>query len=362
MVVAYAVAVGVGGSLLLDPVAQAQQGAVPGGSSGITSDAELWREMRQGKAGNVSVPDKKAGVLIQSEGENWRALRNGPIATYGAWALLGMVIVLALFFALRGRIKIEAGASPNRILRFNAFDRFAHWLMASTFIVLALSGLNMLYGRHALKPLIGPDSFATITLWGKLAHNYLAFGFMAGLAMAFVLWVVHNFPNRYDLIWVAKLGGLFSKHSHPPAKKFNAGQKLIFWIVVLGGLSISLSGIILMFPFQTHLFADTFAIVNSIFGTQLQTDLTLLQEQQLAMLWHGVFSQGLIVVILGHIYIGTIGMQGAFDAMGSGEVDENWAREHHSVWVAEVKSEQAAAEEARRGDAPASPGKAPQSA
>ena len=93
-----------------------------------------------------------------------------------------------------------------------------------------------------------------------------------------------------------------------------------------------------MFPFQTHLFADTFAILNGV-GFNLPTDLTLMQEQQLAQLWHGIVGLFLIVVILAHIYIGSLGMEGAFAAMGRGTVDENWAREHHAAWVTEVKGE-----------------------
>ena len=339
-IVAYAITIGLGGALFLDGTAQAQQGAVPGQSLGATSDSEFWRALRQGQAGGVSIPDKKAGVLIQSEGENWRAIRNGPMSTYGGWALLGIVILLALYFAIRGRIKIEAGPSAKRIERFNGVERFAHWLMASTFIVLALSGLNMLYGRYVLLPVLGPDAFATLSLWSKFTHNYLAFGFMLGIALSFLLWVGQNFPNKHDFAWLVRFGGLLSKHEHPPAKKFNAGQKILFWIVILGGISISLSGIALMFPFETQMFAATFKILNG-FGLNLPAEVTPMQEQQLSQLWHGIVGLALIVVIIGHIYIGTIGMEGAFDAMGSGEVDENWAREHHSIWVAEAKGEPA---------------------
>ena len=343
MIVAYAVTIGFSGSLVLDGAAQAQQGAVPGESLGATSDSEFWRALRKGEVGGVSIPDKMAGILIQSEGENWRAIRNGPLSTYGGWAMLGIVILLALYFALRGRIKIEAGPSANRIERFNGIERFAHWLMASTFIVLGLSGLNMLYGRYVLLPVLGPDAFATLSLWGKFAHIYLAFGFMLGVALSFLLWAGQNFPNKHDLIWLAKLGGLFSKHSHPPAKKFNAGQKILFWVVILGGVSISLSGIALMFPFETKMFDATFKVLNGI-GFNLPAEVTAMQEQQLSQLWHGIVGLVLIVIIIAHIYIGTMGMEGAFDAMGSGEVDENWAREHHSVWVAENQGGSAAGE------------------
>ncbi len=158
---------------------------------------------------------------------------------------------------------------------------------------------------------------------------------MLGVVMIFVLWVLENIPDKYDFAWLAKGGGMFKKGVHPPARKFNAGQKIIFWIVVLGGVSISFSGIALLFPFQFQAFSGTFVFLN-FFGFDLPEDLTLLQEMQLMQLWHAVLGLVLIAVIVGHIYIGTLGMQGAFDAMGSGMVDENWAREHHSIWLAEV--------------------------
>lgn len=348
LVLAYAVTIGFGGTLYFDHAAQAQQsGTVPGQSLGGASDAEIWRALRQGESGMVSIPDKKSGVLIQSEGENWRAIRNGPLSTYGVWGMLGMIILLALFFVVRGRIRIEAGPSDARIERFNGLERFTHWLMATSFIILAVTGLNMLYGRYFLPDVLGPEAFSLITLWGKIGHNYLAFAFMLGVIMAFFLWIGHNLPSRHDIVWLLKAGGMFTKGTHPPARKFNAGQKVIFWIVILGGISISLSGITLLFPFETHFFEHTFRFLASIgidglFGYPFPVEVTPLQEQQLAQLWHGAVGLILIIVIIAHIYIGTLGMEGAFDAMGSGQVDENWAREHHSLWVAEKKGESAA--------------------
>ncbi|MDA7946861.1 MAG: formate dehydrogenase subunit gamma [Hyphomicrobiaceae bacterium] len=312
-----------------------QGGEVPGGSMGNLSDSETWRAIRKGIQGNVSIPDKKAGQLVQSEGDNWRAFKNGPIATWGALGLAGMLLLLTLFYLARGRIMVDHGMSGRTITRFGDIERMGHWLLAVSFIILALTGLNIIYGKHVLLPVLGAEAFAAITAAGKWLHNYVAFAFMASLVLVFVLWVKHNFPNRYDLEWLLKGGGMFAKGSHPPAKKFNAGQKILFWLVILGGISISLSGIAMLFPFQTAMFADTFAILN-LFGFNLSTDLTPLQEMQLATAWHAIVSLFLIVVVIAHIYIGTIGMEGAFDAMGSGEVDENWAKEHHSVWAKEA--------------------------
>jgi formate dehydrogenase subunit gamma len=304
---------------------------LPEPTRGLTNNADMWRGVRQGVQGYVSIPNSQAGVLVQSEGEAWRNWRNGPISTYGAWVLLGMIVILALFFAIRGRIRLESGWSGRTIERFNMLDRTAHWLTATCFILLALTGLNMLYGRYVLLPLIGPPAFSTLTLWGKYAHNFLSFGFVLGVVLMFALWVGENLPTRADLTWLKMGGGFIGKHKHPPAWKFNAGQKLIFWAVILLGVVVSLSGYLLMFPMYV----------------------TGLHEMQLAQMGHAIVALLFIAIIIAHIYIGTIGMEGAFDAMGTGAVDETWAREHHNLWVAQLKDEKLPSDRRPHGPAPA---------
>jgi formate dehydrogenase subunit gamma len=318
--------------------------SIPGGPNVVQPerpgnyDVEMWKKVREGLSGNVSIPDKKAGQLVQSDGEAWRNFRNGPLPRYGSWAIAGIFVLLAAFYLLRGRIGIEHGWAGRTITRFSEIERFGHWLLATSFVILALTGLNVLYGRYVLLPLIGAEAFSFISIWGKWLHNYVAFAFMIGLALTFVVWVRHNFPHWRDVVWLLKGGGMFVKGSHPPAWKFNAGQKILFWIVMLGGLSLSLSGLALLFPFQTALFAKTFAAVNTLAGyvglaPNLPTQLTPIQEMQYATTWHSIVALALSVVIVAHIYIGTLGMQGAFSAMGSGQVDVNWAKEHHSLWA-----------------------------
>lgn len=313
-----------------------EQGRVPGNVLGNTSDSEFWREIRKGRSGSVSIPDKKSAVLVQSEGESWRAFRNGPLSVWGAWALLGIVALLALFFAVRGRIKVDAGLSGRTVERFNDLERFSHWLAAISFIVLGLTGLNLMYGRYILIPVMGAEAFAWMTAMGKYAHNYVAFAFMISLIFLFVLWVKDNVPSKLDLQWIKAGGGLFTKGVHPPARKFNAGQKILFWLVLLGGISVSLSGLSLLFPFKFALFDWTFAVLNAI-GFDLPHPLGPVQEMQLSQIWHAIVGLGLIVLIIAHIYIGTLGMVGAFDAMGTGMVDENWAKQHHPLWAEEAR-------------------------
>jgi len=325
---------------------------------GPNSDATLWGEIRQGETFTVSIPDKKAATLVQSYGVEWQRTRamNGPLRDYGSMALFGMLALLFVFYLFRGRIKIEHGPSGHMIQRFHRLERFAHWLLAGSFIVLALSGLNLLYGRDLMIPVYalltdadrGKAIFAATASAGKWLHNNLAWAFMLGLVLIFVLWVMHNLPTPNDLRWLAKGGGLFSTGVHPPSRKFNAGQKLIFWAVILLGASVSLSGISLLFPYELPLFAKTFEILNglgaaSVWGAPLPTVLTPLEEMQYAQIWHTIVALAMIVIILAHIYIGSLGMEGAFDAMGTGMVDRNWALEHHNLWVEEVERKSGAA-------------------
>lgn len=321
------------------------------GTLGGVSDPELWRALRYGKADVISSSRSPAStIIIQSGGMKWLNFRAQELRSYGGWLLLAVLGILAAFYLLRGKIRIDGAKTGIKILRFSAIERFAHWLLAGSFIVLGVTGLVTLFGRVAIIPLIGHEAFAPIALVGKLAHNNLAWPFMLGLVMVTLFWIAHNIPNKHDLKWLAVAGGLFSKGVHPPAKKFNAGQKFIFWAVVVLGISISVSGVALLFPFELNLFAATFAKLNAFgipqalgFG-ELPTVLGPHAEMQLAQLWHGIIAFLFMAIILGHIYIGSVGMEGAFDAMGSGEVDEQWAKEHHGLWYAEATGKPAAAD------------------
>ena len=262
--------------------------------------------------GRVTIPDTKAATLERPAGREWRAFHQNTMTKIGAVAVLGMLIALIAFYLIRGRIRIESGPSGQTLTRFNGFERFVHWLTAACFIVLALSGLNVTFGKALLLPLIGPEAFTNISIVAKWAHNYLAWPFMLGVALMFLVWIKDNIPGMVDVRWFAAGGGIVGK-GHPPAKRFNGGQKIVFWTVVLGGAALAVSGIYLLFP------ATAGGVLNLQFWNVV----------------HGIVGVLMVAAILAHIYIGTIGMEGAFDAMGSGEVDLNWAREHHSLWVAD---------------------------
>lgn len=292
------------------PAGAQQPGQVDPQSQAVQEEQLL--QQLQKLDGRVTIPDPRAGTLIQPAGREWREFHQQTLHWIGGIAVLGMFLLLVIFYAVRGTVKLSKGRSGRTITRFNGFERFTHWLAASTFIVLALSGLNITFGKTVLMPLIGPEAFAALTQWGKYAHNYLSFPFAISLILIFLIWIKDNIPGHVDVEWLRRGGGIVG-NDHPPAPRFNAGQKMIYWIVVLGGAAVAISGYFLMFPF---------------YGTGME-------GMQLSALIHAVVGVLLIAVMLAHIYIGTLGMEGAFEAMGTGEVDLNWAREHHSLWVDE---------------------------
>ncbi len=296
--------------------ALAQQGAPINPTASAVSEEQLFNALKPGAAqeigGRITIPDAKASTLIRPAGREWREFHQGTMHLIGAVAILGMLALLAVFFFTRGPIKIGGGRSNQTITRFGAIERFIHWTTATCFIVLAISGLNVTFGKVLLLPLIGEVAFAGFAQLGKYAHNYLAFPFMIGLALMFLVWVKDNIPGMIDVRWFAQGGGLVGK-GHPEAKRFNGGQKLVFWSVILGGAALSVSGWYLLFPYTAG------GVLNLQFWNVV----------------HGIVGVVLIGAMLAHAYIGSIGMEGAFDAMGSGEVDLNWAREHHGLWVAD---------------------------
>jgi len=277
------------------------------------NEQRLLQEMRK-LQGRVTIPDYKAATLEQPQGRDYQWFHERFLPWASGILIAAMILALAVFYFTRGRIMLEdSPESGIKIQRFNVIERLTHWMTATSFIVLALTGLNYFFGKRVLFPLIGPDAFSTWSHWAKLAHNTFAWPFIAGILVMIVTWVRDNIPDRYDWRWLKEFGGFIS-NTHPPARRFNAGQKMIFWSVVVFGLALATTGIIMLFPFWT-------------------LDINGMQWAQYV---HSSAAAILIAVIIAHIYIGTLGMEGAYEAMGSGEVDLGWARAHHSEWVKEL--------------------------
>ncbi len=301
----------VGLALVVAPVAPAgaQQPTTVNPTADAVKESQLLNQLKIIN-GRGSIPDVKSYNLEQPAGRDWRRFQEVAMPWLGAIAILGMLVLLVVAYLMRGMVRIEGGRSGRTIVRFNAFERFLHWMTATCFVVLAISGLNITFGKRLLLPLIGPESFTAWSQWAKYAHNFLSFPFTLGVVLVFLTWIAANLPTKADVEWVKQGGGLVG-HKHVPAGHFNAGHKAIYWIVVVGGGLMAATGYMLMFPFY----------------------LTDIAGMQTTAMIHGIVAMLFIAVMVSHVYAGTVGIEGAFEAMGTGTVDLNWAKQHHSIWV-----------------------------
>jgi formate dehydrogenase subunit gamma len=296
-----------------DPVKQQREQATqqPG------NNAPVWGQVRKEAQENyTSVKGRETGVLVQSAGNTWRQIRNGPITFYGGWLVVIVVLALAAFYFAKGPLKLHDKPTGRMIGRFSLAERWAHWTMGISFVVLGLTGLIILFGKYVLLPVIGYTLFAWLTALSKNLHNFVAPLFIASLLVFIVMFAKDNVYQKGDIGWLAKAWNMFVKGEHVPSWRFNMGEKVYFWIGVVGlCLTLSVTGLILLFP--------NFDQVRS--------------TMQLASMVHAVAAMLMIAFGLGHIYVGTIGVEGAYRNMADGVTDEAWAKEHHELWYNEVK-------------------------
>jgi len=283
------------------------------------NNAPVWREVRSGQSPytNSTVKGRETEVLVQSWGETWRQIRNGPVTFWGGWLVIGVLAVLAGLYFVFGPVKLHDRPSGRLIHRFSSIEQIAHWCTAISFVVLGLSGLIMFFVKHVLLPITGYTLFAWLTALAKNLHNFVGPFFIVSVLIFIFLFIRDNLPRVYDLKWFAKSWAYLTGKEHVPSGRFNAGEKLWFWFGVIGlSIVVAWSGLILLFP--------NFDQTRSV-----------MQE---AWIWHAVAAIVFIAMSLGHIYLGTVGVEGAYQAMRTGYVDEVWAKEHHEIWYNEVKS------------------------
>ena len=286
----------------------------------VNPRAEYWRAVRGGIEGYSAVSGQETGVLIQNGGQNWRAVRNGPISFYGGSFIIVVLLALLAKHIVKGKDKLET-RTGRTVTRWSAFERVMHWYVAISFIILSITGLSLIFGRAVLIPLLGKEGFAAWAQLAKPIHDYLSLPFAAGLFLLLLMWIGKNGLKGYDFEWLKSMGGAIGD-GHPPAGFFNAGEKVFYWLVFLGGIALTVSGFFLLFP-----------------------NLETVRESM--QFWHIIHaSTGLfmIAVSLGHMYLGSVGTEGVLEGMVSGEVDEGFAKQHHSLWYEEVKGSSKPAE------------------
>jgi formate dehydrogenase subunit gamma len=296
------------------------------------NNAPMWRQVGQGVTGYSSLPlsqAPEAGNLIQkfvqypgsrltNAGEAWRQVRNQYLIPYGGSLLLIVLGAIALFYWRKGPIELHGQETGRKIERFTPFERSAHWANAIAFCALAISGIVMAFGKFFIQPVIGTALFGWLTYALKNIHNFAGPLFAVSLVIVIVTFVRDNIPSKDDLTWVLKGGGLISG-TEVPSHRFNAGEKILFWSgVFFLGLVVVGSGLVLDKLIPGLVYER---------GTM-----------QISHMVHAVATFLMMTMFMGHIYMGTIGMCGAYSAMRDGYVDETWAKEHHELWYDDVKA------------------------
>ncbi len=293
------------------------------------NNAPMWRQVGQGVTGVTNFPYPEYGTLIQpfvqypgsaytNAGEAWRQVRNNLILPYGGSLMLIVLVAIGIFYASKGTLKLHGAETGRKIERFTAFERAAHWVNAIAFVALAVSGIVMAFGQFFLLPVIGTTLFGWLTYALKNIHNFTGPLFAVSLVVVILTFVKDNLPRKEDITWLLKGGGLLGAHE-VPSHRFNAGEKVLFWAgVFLFGLIVVASGLVLdkVIPGMAYLRSD----------------------MQIAHMIHASAAVIMMVMFMGHIYMGTIGMQGAYNAMKTGYVDETWAKEHHELWYDDIKA------------------------
>ena len=302
------------------------------------NNAPMWRAVGAGVTGTSSLPKAEApeaGNLIQpfvqypgsrltNAGEAWRQVRNNWLLPYGGSLLLIVVLAIAIFYFTKGTIKVHAADTGRKIERFTPFERSAHWSNAIAFCILAISGVVMAFGQFFILPVIGKSLFGWLTYALKTMHNFAGPVFAVSLVIVFVTFLRDNWPQKGDLNWLLKGGGLFGS-AEPPSNRFNMGEKIVFWGgVFFLGLVVVSSG---------------FVLDKLLPGLVYERS-----TMQIAHMVHAVATVLMMAMFIAHIYLGTIGMQGAYQGMKTGYVDETWAKEHHEYWYDDIKSGKVAAQ------------------
>ena len=305
----------------LIPYALGQLDGSPAAVSGVVPNpgTAIWNDIRQRDvptAGTTQARGVDSGILISEAGEAWRQYRTEKLVPVSAAILGGILAIFVVYYLVRGKIRIEAGRSGQLIRRYTTPEMVVHWLLAISFVILALSGLVLLYGRWVLIPLLGPEGFGVTATVCKNLHNYVGLFFTIIVPIAFFLYLKDSLFNlKVDSKWFMRAGGYLGGEE-PSAEKVNAGQKAWYWVAMLGGFVLIASGLVLDFP-------------------NFQQGREWLQD---AHIIHTIASVGVMAFFIVHLYLATIGVEGALESMTTGHVDANWARQHHDLWYEELQS------------------------
>jgi len=280
--------------------------------------ADFWRLVRNGVPGYTSVSSEGHAVLIQNGGENWRELRNLVIINITPWVIGLALVAMGVFHLVVGGDKLKEPRTGEMVERYRGWEIALHWYTAVLFIILAITGLSILLGRGQLIALFGHEGFASYLAVAKVIHNWSGPLFLAGVFLQAVAWWRDNIPRKRDFLWLKNMGGMIGNGPRPPTGKINAGEKGWFWLMIISSIAVGVTGFLLDFP---------------IWG---QDRLVM----QVSDVIHGVAGVLFVTASFGHIYMGSVGAEGAFESMVHGKVDVAWAKQHSDLWLEEKRKEE----------------------
>jgi len=279
--------------------------------------ANFWRVVREGVPGFTKVTTAGHKILILNSGENWREIRNGLLVRLSQLIIIAALVAMGLFYKFVGPDKLEKPRSGVKIERYTFRERILHWYTAVLFIIMAITGLGLLLGRIVLIPIFGHAVVSGFLQASKLLHNYCGPLLLIGILLEFFIWMRYNIPKKMDLEWFKSMGGMLGSGPRPHTGKVNGGEKGWFWLIFIFGIAVGVTGVLLDFH---------------VWG---QTRFTM----QLSHVIHVTAAVLFVTASFGHIYMGTLGVEGVFEGMWTGFIDAVWAQQHHDLWYEEKMHE-----------------------
>lgn len=265
-----------------------------------------------GKSSGVSIDvlnngDKITGIRgIKGLGESFTILQNRFFAPI---FLIVIILTIGVFFGhykMIGALKFNHHSRKFKV--FSKYNIIVHWGSAVPFVLICITGLMMIFGDK-----LGGGMPIRLA---KNIHFFATFVFIIFGILMFLMWFKASLFRLYDIKWFKIMGGYLSKNKNPiPAGKFNAGQKMWFWIATLGGFIMAATGIIMHYFYGDINFLRLSAIIHNVLGF------------------------GVIAMLITHIYMSVFAIEGALESILNGEMGEEELAIMHSFYYKELMSE-----------------------
>jgi len=273
------------------------------------SDSAIWgEEMIQDILGY----DKKDSLHL---GKYFTILQSSYFRPIFLGVILGIPAIFLLHYLVIGPMIFSH--DRKKIYVFTVFNRIVHTIAAIAFILIIPTGVVMMFGSF-----FGGGEFVRIN---KEIHAISTVLFIVSIVPMFLMWLRWMIPSSDDIKWMMILGGYLNKRKDPvPAGRFNAGQKMWFWLATLGGFVMIATGAVMYFQ---------------DFKLDIVTSLGLSQIDLLrgSAILHNVLGVGVLALFLTHIYMSVFAIKGAIHSIITGYKEEEEVEVLHSSFYQELQ-------------------------